>query len=203
MTKYTIPYWGIAFILLTVSVGLNFYWYTSKENSKPHIDEPLEKLSYVPSSCEEKLKGKDFSVADIYTGPIAPIVFDDNSPTEFDQQTQNTAWMFRTKIREGAAQGVNFAGHYAVAEWGLGTGIQQHAIVDVSSGQIISFGLMSQAGFSSQATSSLLVINPKHGAAYPDIEEFRLYLSQFKRDYYTISNNKLVLVCSEPANEGV
>jgi hypothetical protein len=28
---------------------------------------------------------------------------------------------FRTMIRQGAKKGANFAGHYAVAEWGCGT----------------------------------------------------------------------------------
>jgi hypothetical protein len=44
--------------------------------------------------------------------------------------------LFRTKIREGAAKGPNFAGHYTIAEWGCGMGCVSMAIVDAGDGRI-------------------------------------------------------------------
>jgi hypothetical protein len=44
--------------------------------------------------------------------------------------------LFRTRIREGAAKGPNFAGHYTIAEWGCGMGCVSIAIVDASDGRI-------------------------------------------------------------------
>lgn len=44
--------------------------------------------------------------------------------------------LFRTRIREGAARGPNFAGHYTIAEWGCGMGCVSIAIVDASDGRI-------------------------------------------------------------------
>ena len=43
---------------------------------------------------------------------------------------------FRTHIREAAAGGVNFAGHYALATWGCGSGCAQFAIVDLNTGKV-------------------------------------------------------------------
>lgn len=44
--------------------------------------------------------------------------------------------LFRTKIREGAAKGANFAGHYAIAEWGCGSSCVSIAVVDVKTGDV-------------------------------------------------------------------
>jgi hypothetical protein len=43
---------------------------------------------------------------------------------------------FRTVIRDWARKGPNFAGHYAIAEWGCGTGCVQMAVVDLQSGDV-------------------------------------------------------------------
>lgn len=43
---------------------------------------------------------------------------------------------FRTQIREAAAAGPNFAGHYTVAEWGCGGGCVSIAIVDAATGAV-------------------------------------------------------------------
>jgi hypothetical protein len=43
---------------------------------------------------------------------------------------------FRTRIREAAAQGPNFAGHYTVAEWGCGAGCVSVVVVDAATGTI-------------------------------------------------------------------
>ena len=44
--------------------------------------------------------------------------------------------LFRTVIREGAAKGPNFAGHYTIVEWGCGSACVSIAVVDAKTGQI-------------------------------------------------------------------
>ena len=44
--------------------------------------------------------------------------------------------LFRTRIRDGAAIGPNFAGHYAIAIWGCGTACIQAVVVDSKDGSI-------------------------------------------------------------------
>jgi len=43
---------------------------------------------------------------------------------------------YRTVLREGAAGGPNFAGHYAVVSWGCGASCNDMAIVDTRSGKV-------------------------------------------------------------------
>lgn len=43
---------------------------------------------------------------------------------------------FRTRLREGAAEGPNFAGRYTVVYWGCGTGCAQVAAVDAKTGSV-------------------------------------------------------------------
>ena len=43
---------------------------------------------------------------------------------------------FRTRLREGAQQGVNFAGHYTVVQWGCGTACLQVAFIDAKTGAV-------------------------------------------------------------------
>jgi hypothetical protein len=43
---------------------------------------------------------------------------------------------FRTRLREGAKEGVNFAGHYTLAQWGCGAGCLQAAFIDAKTGAV-------------------------------------------------------------------
>ncbi len=45
--------------------------------------------------------------------------------------------MFRTTIRESAKGGVNFAGHYVIADWGCGTGCTQFVVLDALTGTVV------------------------------------------------------------------
>jgi hypothetical protein len=43
---------------------------------------------------------------------------------------------FRTMIREGAAKGPNFAGHYTIADWGCGAGCVSIAVIEAKDGAV-------------------------------------------------------------------
>lgn len=53
-----------------------------------------------------------------------------------DVHTQPMARLFRTRIREGAQTGPNFAGHYTLVFWGCGAGCLGLAIVDANTGKV-------------------------------------------------------------------
>jgi hypothetical protein len=61
--------------------------------------------------------------ADVYTGRNAPV----RLTTEMDRA-------YRTRLREGATQRVDFAGHYTIAVWGCGTDCLSGAAIDVQTG---------------------------------------------------------------------
>ncbi|WP_133244987.1 hypothetical protein [Caulobacter radicis] len=44
--------------------------------------------------------------------------------------------LFRTALREGAAQGPNFAGHMTIVQWGCGTSCVAWAAVDARTGRV-------------------------------------------------------------------
>lgn len=71
-----------------------------------------------------------FPVAAIYRGPAAMPDFDGR-----DRQFRD----FRTRIRDGISQGINFAGRYAVIQFGCGTECSFVLVADVSTGQVYDF----------------------------------------------------------------
>ena len=60
-----------------------------------------------------------------FTGTPTPVVL----RTRRDQ-------MFRSRLREGAKEGPNFAGRYTAVHWGCGTGCAQMAVVDAKTGRV-------------------------------------------------------------------
>jgi hypothetical protein len=92
---------------------------------------------------------EDYPVASVFRG--VPAVVDlDSHPGARD---------FRTRLRAGAAEGPNFAGHYVVVSWGCGTDCQNNAIVDVASGKVIVMGIGAELGVSFRLSSRLLIAN--------------------------------------------
>lgn len=68
---------------------------------------------------------KQFPAVEVFSGkPAAPVL-----------RTPNQR-LFRTMIRQGAAKGPNFAGHYTIADWGCGAGCVSIAVVDAKDGRV-------------------------------------------------------------------
>lgn len=67
----------------------------------------------------------DYRVAEIFRGTPAAV-----------RLTSPGARMFRTQLRVQSGRGANFAGHYALATWGCGSGCSDGAIVDVRTGEV-------------------------------------------------------------------
>ena len=58
------------------------------------------------------------------------------SAARVNVSSTKVARMFRTALREGAKEGVNFAGHYTVVQWGCGAGCVRTAFVDAKTGAV-------------------------------------------------------------------
>jgi hypothetical protein len=61
----------------------------------------------------------------VYDGPVGHL--DLSSPNSYS---------YRTRLRNGAQQPVNFAGHYQLAQWGCGTECITGAMIDALTGQV-------------------------------------------------------------------
>jgi hypothetical protein len=140
---------------------------------------------------------------DLYTGAIATVDYSGNL---------SQAVNFKTAIDEAVAAGPNFAGKYAVAQWGCGTGCQGHAVVNVESGKIIAFGPQTEAGLGLSPESPIMITNPKEN--FPPIAEMQkadlptlTSLANIPREYYVLvgdndSNVGLQKICTENPFEG-
>jgi hypothetical protein len=106
---------------------------------------------------------------------------------------------YRSMLRDSVKDGVNFAGHYIVGQWGCGGGCVQFAIIDAKTGDVFfpAFYVSVVAGAEEKMDeipeplqfkpdSKLLIVtgarNEKGGGVY----------------YYKWDNNRLTLVSSAP-----
>ena len=76
--------------------------------------------------------------------------------------------MYRTRLREGAGRGPNFAGHFTVVLWGCGTGCQMVAVVDARTGRLSRETLLAANGVDYRRTSRLLLADPRTPETPPD-----------------------------------
>jgi hypothetical protein len=128
-------------------------------------------------------KFEDYKVGNIYSGKIPSVILHNNSQ----------ARMYRTVLRNGVKQGVNFAGHYTVVIWGCGTSCQSFAIVDQISGKVYfskELSLVSYTdywendyGLNYRPVSRLLIVNGR-----PDEDKDN------GKYFYEWNNNRLKLI---------
>lgn len=91
-------------------------------------DSPWNEVTIMPSDLTNPKapRHEDFAVPTKFSG----------TPHEIDLTTHRQAKMWRTRLREGASAGANFADHYIIVTWGCGTDCSQLAIVDALNGAV-------------------------------------------------------------------
>lgn len=99
----------------------------------------------------------DYQVAPRFRGRPAAVRLDSDPQARF----------FRTKLREGARAGPNFADHLTVVTWGCGSGCQVNAIVDARDGRIYPQWLETNAGVRTRQGSALLIADPQDSLERP------------------------------------
>jgi hypothetical protein len=103
---------------------------------------------------------EDYPVADTSLGRAHPasVVF----------ASADYGAMYGTRLRQGAAEGPNFAGHYTVVTWGCGTGCQIAAVVDARTGRLSEQTLLSANGLQFRRNSRLLYADAPTPEQPPD-----------------------------------
>jgi hypothetical protein len=130
--------------------------------------------------------------APVYKGKRAPV----------NLNSAKGAGTFRTRLREGAEKGVNFAGRYSLVAWGCGTSCLDAGIIDAKTGTVYfpkelgGFGVWyftdneNEEALQFKANSRLLVLsgfpateanldNPRTGLYYYQWTGTRLRLIKF------------------------
>jgi len=128
----------------------------------------------------------DFPAGEAYDGPPAAVDFGPAPGSD----------MFRTRILDGVSSGANFAGHYRLISWGCGTACQEHAIVDLVTGEITEFGIPSNSGIEFSLDSRLVVVNPLESIPLPGQDAGPL-LDAETRYYVLGGEGVLEFLCSE------
>lgn len=84
-------------------------------------------LASISVAAEHKFPTTDeYLVKESFQGKPAPV----------DLKSHPSAHNFRTRLREGAKKGPNFAGKYTIVKWGCGIGCLSVSIIETSSGKV-------------------------------------------------------------------
>jgi hypothetical protein len=152
---------------------------TYNEEEEEKINDPKKSFTFENFLFEDE----------VYTGEIA----------EVDFGTNLLAVNYEDIIKRGVASvGVNFAGKYSVATWSCGDSCQNSAIINVETGGIVAYGIISAYGLSFSKESTLLIINPKENIPEP-LEEDKLV----EVDYYSIEKDELLFLAKETLGGGI
>lgn len=111
-------------------------------------------------------------------------------PAPVDLKSDPQAPMYRTRLREGAKAGPNFAGFYTVVTWGCGTQCASGAVIDARTGKVQFLPEPSDTGgIEYRLDSRLLVTNATTSDISPDD-----YTPPVVEKYFEMKNGKLVPV---------
>jgi ankyrin repeat protein len=127
---------------------------------------------------------EDLPVSRIYRGVPAPV----------DLHSNPEAPSYRTRLREGARKGPNFAGHYTVVGWGCGSNCESTMIVDALTGRVYD-GFGDERGAEFRINSNLVIADPGGGPGaigYPDDPTDSLAVR-----YYVWNDHRFKLIYEE------
>jgi hypothetical protein len=135
----------IAIFAITVQAGIS-----QKPGQKSAAAVKEKKAPAAQQKVTKLPKFADYPVTEKFTGPLQPIKI-----------VSKKAKQYRTMLRNGYKEGVNFAGHYVLVEWGCGSPCQEHAIVDAHTGTVYVIPGETNWGVDYKPDSKLLILNPR------------------------------------------
>jgi len=153
--------------------------------------EPLKSVEQTqePSNSSEQTnvpQFKDYPSKEAYTGKPAKLLLNND-----------TAKLFRTRLREALTQEPEFAGEYVMAVWGCGTECRSYTFVNKRTGQVIEQSFGGENGDEPEKfklNSNLLVA---HGTEYDnDYNEIGYHAS-----FYVLENDKFRLIKKVPTEK--
>lgn len=156
--------------------------------------EEIRAIQSRPLTCTEVLERQDVRRA---SSTVRDVPYFEGMPApEPDFSIFPDAKEYETVIRTALSAGPNFAGKFTVAEWSCGTACQNHAIIDVETGLVISVGPITEYGISYSRESTLLITNPKESlpelpATRYETESVALGIARVPREYFRLTTDEL------------
>lgn len=135
------------------------------EESETHsyVGEPM-----VAAAATEKIDCGE-ALPEFANYPVSEVLDIRTSTPDFS--TQPAADHHRTAISKDVAKGINFAGHYVLAEWGCGENCYGMAVVDAKTGAIQGYGVQATSLFDYRADSRLIGSNTENGLVFYVLNE--------------------------------
>ncbi len=200
-----IPLWTVGLVVLAAvaAVEAGYISYITGGNIFSAV-QGEESTCQLAVAKWERENPEAAAAKEIYTGAIAPV---DYANPRFPR-----AKNYEKPIQAAIDDGIDFNGKYAIAEWGCGTQCQEHAIVDVSNGRIVSFGMKSEAGIDMHKQYPVLISNPRQNLPNPAQMQMATidtltYLLNIPREYYVLDDVSATTtfkkLCTENPFEGV
>ncbi len=154
----------IPYILFAIYI----FWPTKQEdkNQEPET---------IQSICQKELETSNDVVEEFNDTP---------KPVDFSDFPE--AKRYYTRITETVKEGANFAGHYTLARWGVGTDSVGLSVVNLKTGKVIAFDPVRE-NYHLQNMGSYFILEP-------------VYAGQ-TREYYKIVDDKLELACAEQSTK--
>lgn len=190
----------IPILIAVVVAGIGYVYIAPPDRVVPVV--VAEPEPEVLSECQQYYKNEfrnakvygtfeEYPVTETYTGPIATV----------DEESGGVAKRFYTHHKNALAGGVNFAGKYAISDWGFTGWGQMFAVVDVETGAVYPFPYAVDWEFDFRPDSNLIVINPIE--AVPEFTNNGDYscetpqYSRMKSYYFVFENNEFRLLGPE------
>jgi len=147
---------------------------------------------------------EDFPVVEEFHGKLARV----------DLSSHPNARAFRTRLRDSAQKGPNFAGHYALVRWGCGNECGQSLVIDLRTGKVYGLAeppsepplgravrvkgelLEFSRGVNFRLTSKLLIVDPPCPKDYNPCVSFGR--SEEPVRYYIMEEDGLRLIHKTP-----
>lgn len=102
-------------------------------------------------------------------------------PAIVDLKSHPEAHTYRTRLREGAAKGPNFADHFTIVQWGCGSSCQRFAIIDAQTGKVYIYPGMTSNGMVYHRDSRLIVTDP---ISSDDMKDFESAIPNWRMTRY-------------------
>ena len=100
---------------------------------------------------------EDYPSTAMFSGRPAPVVL----------ASARYGRTFRTRLREVAQSGPNFAGAFTVVTWGCGSSCQVNVVIDARTGSLSQQMLRTTNGLEYRRESRLLIADPVHAGDSP------------------------------------
>lgn len=188
MKKYSL--YIIASILVVV-IAIFVLWLPEKNNDQEKKSEDVSvKTENIPVKENLSVNFEQYPVKELFKGKSALLNLKSNLG----------GLEFKTVISDAYNDGINFADHYTIAEWGCGTDCTQLAVIDAINGNVYFFPyglstnkevIIGAEEIEYKINSNLLIIHPMDP---PDdlIENCNCWPLDTR--YYKWENNKFILI---------